>query len=250
MMDGRTHTIRQLQRQLHSLARAQRPADRREACRTGIPALDALLPEGGLVPGTLAEWMAGDVASGMGTLVFRITAQLLRAGDACVLIDGGGLMYPPAISRLGIPLDTIIVVRPERAQQALWAWEQSLRCPGVAVVIGRLNRLQTSEFRRLQLAAETGGAIGMLLCSARDRRQQSWADLRLYVEPLPSVPTAARSGRERAPPRSRLLHVELAHSRGHFRTGTLLLDIDDETGAVHHIPRVAAAATARRSAGA
>jgi hypothetical protein len=251
MMDGRAHTLRELQQQLRRLARERRPAMQGAAgCSTGIPALDALLPERGLPRGALVEWMAGATAGGTGTLAFRIAAQLCGAGGACIVIDGQNLVYPPAVCRLGLDLDRIIVVRPEHARQALWAWEQSLRCPGVAVVIGRIGRLRTNEFRRLQLAAETGGAIGMLLRSAEDRRQPTWADLRLCVAPRASMrPGAAYSG-GRPPPCSRVLHVELLHSRGHFGTGTLLLDIDDETGAVHHVPRVAPATAARRSAGA
>ena len=308
MMDARAHTIRELQQQLRRLQRSPRRKTDRAACgSTGIAELDALLPEGGLTPGTLVEWLAGETAGGMGTLVFKIAARLCRAGEACIVIDSGGLVYPPAVSRLGIDLDAVIMVRPEQArrgfrtsetifreddvavgsfekgefglgaarreprppinsarrgprpgdqtasQEILWAWEQSLRCCGVAVVIGRLDRLSSHDFRRLQLAAEAGGGIGMLLRSVRNRDQPSWADLRLYVEPHPGTHgTVTQAVAERPPPlpRSRLLRVELVHSRGLFKTGTLLLEIDDETGAVHHVPRLAAAAAVRRSAGA
>jgi protein ImuA len=187
----------------------------------------------------------------MGSLVFRIAAHLRSVSEVCIVIDQGRVVYPPAVCRLGADLDTTIVVHPARVQDALWAWEQSLRCGGVAVVIGWLFRLQEREFRRLQLAAEAGGGIGMLLRSARDRQQPSWADLRLLVSPRPPAAlNSSRIVRERPLPRSRRLRVELLHSRGHFRTGTVLLDIDDETGAVHQVPRLAPAANPRRAAGA
>jgi hypothetical protein len=44
--------------------------------------------------------------------------------------------------------------------------------------------LADREFRRLQLAAETGGTLGLLVRPAQARDEPSWADLRLLVEPV------------------------------------------------------------------
>lgn len=236
-----------LSQQLRRFERAHRSA----ACvSTGIAAFDRLLPEGGLRTGSLVEWLA-DGASGAGTLAFGIAARLRSESQVAVVIDGNGSLYPPAIRRFGCDPDATIVVRPQRAQNALWAWEQSLRCPAVAVVVGWLNRLQSVQYRRLQLAAETGGGIGMLLRPAREHRQPSWAGLRLLVKPQPLFqPPSQRLARERPPPRSRRLQVELLHSRGLFESGTALLDIDDETGVVRLAPRLVPATNPRRAAGA
>jgi hypothetical protein len=238
--------IQQLSEQLRRFRHAQRPAG---CLSTGVAALDRLLSDN-LRPGSLLEWLT-DGADGAGTLAFKIAAQLCSASGVCVVIDGDGSLYPPALQRVGVDLNTTIVVRPVRVRDALWTWEQSLRCPAVGVVIGSLKRLQDVECRRLQLAAEAGGGVGLLLRSARDQQQSSWADLRFRVTPQPSQAlTLPRIDHQRPPPKSRRLQVELLHCRGHFRTGTVLLDIDDETGAVHQVPRLVSAARASRAAGA
>lgn len=252
-MPPRSETLQHLLRSLQRREGARRPpAGRAEPVRsTGIPGLDALLPDHGLHPGSLSEWIAADTAGGAGTLVFRIAAQLRCESEVCLIIDREATLYPPALCRWGVDLAATIVVRPASLQESLWAWEQSLRCRGVGVVIGWLEQLQNLEFRRLQLAAETGGGIGLLLRSARHRQQPSWADHRFCVTPQPmDQPYRLFGVQERSPPRSRRVLVDLVQSRGHFRSAAVLLDIDDETGAVRPVPRLAPAARPRRAAGA
>lgn len=246
-----------------------RPATRRggrEAgvLATGILPLDRLLPEQGIRPGTLVEWLFEGEGSGAGTLAFTAASNLLRPGGACVVVDSGREFYPPAADRLGIDLSRTIVVRPvcvrrtgrraptgrrgssdgakrehrlrsvaphsslfsprvSGASDLLWALEQSLRCPGVAVVVGWIDQINSGPFRRLALAAETGGGVGLLLRPAKFRTQSSWADVRLLVEPLPGGSLHSKGRR---------LRVELVYCRGRMSGGTIELEIDDETGVV------------------
>src|SRR5919199_501595 len=60
-------------------------------------------------------------------------------------------------------LDRPAVVRPDGQRAALWAWEESLRAPGVAVTFGRLGAVTDRVVRRLQLAVEAGGGLGFLV---------------------------------------------------------------------------------------
>jgi hypothetical protein len=103
-----------------------------------------------------------------------------------VVIDGRRDFYPPAAAALGIPLEQTVVVRPAKARDALWAWEQSLRSGAVAVALGWVETLNDRAFRRLQLAAETGGSLGFLLRPASCRAAPSWAEVRLLVRALPT----------------------------------------------------------------
>lgn len=76
----------------------------------------------------------------------------------------------------------VIVASCITRSEVLWATEQALRLPGAACVIAELDDgpdLKTS--RRLQIAAEEGGALGILLISAR--AQTSAAQTRWRCEP-------------------------------------------------------------------
>jgi protein ImuA len=95
-----------------------------------------------------------------------------------------GEFYPPGAAQLGIPLERTVVVRPESPTVALWVWEQSLRCPGSAVTCGWIEALDDRLFRRLQLAAETGGGLGFLLRRPDCRSAPSWAAARMLVRPM------------------------------------------------------------------
>jgi protein ImuA len=150
---------------------------------SGIPALDALLPEKGLRRGTLWEWLCTE-GSGAGSVVFYLLREVLGPRGMLVLVDPEREFYPPAAAAAGLNLDQVVVVRPRESAEALWALEQSLRCPGVAAVWCALNRLRDLEFRRLQLAAEAGAAIGILHRPSRCRSQPSWADVRLSATPV------------------------------------------------------------------
>lgn len=232
----RKQTLQHLSRKLREAERTRRrPVAGRESLSTGISALDRLLPEQGLPPGTLVEWLSAGPGSGAGTLAFKVTASLLRPNGNCIVIDPQRTFYP-----LASGLEEMTVVYPADEREALWAWEQSLRCSGVEVVIGRLGRLSNQAYRRLQLAAETGGARGFLLRPAEFRSQPSWAGIRLQVESLPTKDFEA----------GRLLTVELVHCRGRAGADIVKLDIDDETGDVRLVPPLAAATNPVCSTGA
>jgi hypothetical protein len=110
--------------------------------------------------------------------------EACREGGLLVVIDRQQTFYPPAAVAWGIDLDRLIVVRPQSARDELWAAVQSLRSPVVAAVWGTIDRLDSRAFRRLQLAAQAGRTLGLLLRPPTARGQPSWADVRLEVRKL------------------------------------------------------------------
>ena len=90
-----------------------------------------------------------------------------RAGQAdapaMVWCDPHHTVYPPALKLAGVPLDRLCLVHPPQCE-LLWTLAECLRCPGVGVVVATLPlRLSRVEARRLQLAAERGGGIAILM---------------------------------------------------------------------------------------
>lgn len=222
-----------------------------EVVTTGCAALDRLLPAGGFRRGSLVEWLSSAPAGGAATLALLTARQLLAGGGALVVIDRRRSFYPLAAARLGIGLEKMIVVRPTSADDHAWALDQALRSRGVAAVWSAPAKADNHTLRRLQLAAETSGAVGLLLRGEQARHEPSWAELRLQVEPLARSPSG--------PGRSRRLRVELLRSRAGPAGGTIALEIPTlreapqnrknfghETRAMHLVAQLAAATTGRR----
>ncbi|MFH1109215.1 MAG: hypothetical protein V1790_08485 [Planctomycetota bacterium] len=138
-----------------------------------------------------------------------------------VLIDALGDFYPPAAWQHGVDFDRLIVLRPGNERDAFWAVDQSLRCPAVAVVIAPLTRLDDLLSRRLQLAAESSGCMGLILRSVR-QRTKSFAAVQMLLE---SVDHRAAEKPAAHPCRITLLSV-----REGMPTEPLLVDLHHETG--------------------
>jgi hypothetical protein len=228
---------------------------------SGAAAIDRLLPGGGLRHGMLVEWLGDEWSSGVveqwsnqakqnknysSTPLLHdssaCTLSLLAAREACreggtlVVIDRRQTFYPPAAAAWGIDLDRLIAVRPRSARDELWAAVQSLRSPAVAAVWGMMDRLDSRAFRRLQLAAQAGRTLGLLLRPPSARGQPSWADVRLGVSPLSVVrcPSPSYHGPQTTD-HGRYLRVRLLRCRSGRPRGSTTLEIDDTAHAVREV---------------
>jgi hypothetical protein len=233
--------VQQLRARLRQMERAGTRLDNAGALSsTGIAALNALLPPGIFRSGMIVEWIAAGQGSGAAQLALSMAHESLRNGGVLVVIDERREFYPPAAVRLGLDLGRTIVVRPRNHQETIWALEQALRCPGVAATLSWIEQLPDRLFRRLQLAAEHGARLGLLMRPAEAVKTPSWADLRWSVQPVRSGQEASQSGRR--------LQVELLQCREGTPGGAAHLEIDDETGTVRVVPPLAAATSVPRTA--
>ncbi len=230
----RIEALRQQLAQWEGAAHGQSLADpasveRLPALSSGCPALDRALPEKGFRPGTLVEWLFRGEGDGTATLAFRAAAGALHAaagagrGGAVVVLDRTGEFYPLAAVAQGIEPARLIVVHPGNKADHSWALDQALRSAAVAAVVAWPEsldgKLDGRTFRRLQLAVEQGGGLGLLVRPEGVRGQPSWADVRLLVESLPST---APYGRRRR------MRVVLLRCRGGRGQQTVEVEIDHE----------------------
>jgi hypothetical protein len=204
--------------------------ERMPALSSGCPALDRALPEKGFRPGTLVEWLFRSEGDGTATLVFCAAARAGSGGGAVVVLDRTGEFYPLAAVAHRIEPSRLIVVHPGNKADHTWALDQALRCPAVAAVVAWPEsldgKLDGRTFRRLQLAVEQGGGLGLLIRPESVRGQPSWADVRLLVEPLPS---SSPYGRAPCTHGRRRMRVVLLRCRGGRGEQTVEVEIDDET---------------------
>jgi hypothetical protein len=111
-----------------------------------------------------------------------IAKKAIEKGKYLLVLDSQKQLYPPALQSLGIPLERVIVLHPGNHTDAVWAMDQGLRCSAVGAVIAEVGQLEDRVARRLQLATEQGGGLGILLRDRlASRSHPSWADIQWLV---------------------------------------------------------------------
>jgi hypothetical protein len=164
-------------------------APARPVWSTGCGSLDARLPGGGWPTASLIEVLLDDTGLGEVQLFLPAlvecqrgtTQDSLGAAPWLVWIAPPHEPYAPALAQQGIELGRLLVVRPATATEALWAAEQALSSGVCAAVLLWLKGTDDRWLRRLKLAAEAGGALGVLFRPERHRFESSPATLRLVV---------------------------------------------------------------------
>ena len=155
------------------------------------------------------------------------------------VIERVGGFCPAAAAGLGVSPERMLLVRAETESEWKWAVEQVLRSRAVDVVLTWAGGLDDRVFRRWQLAAERGGGVGMLVRPREVVPDASWASLRVLVGG-----ESVSSGRGRSWS-VRVLRGGLGTGAG--RAGDeereVFLELDDETGGLHLLPRLVRAAS-------
>ena len=192
--------VRRLER-AHSAQRSGRAA----SVSLGLSAIDALLPEGGLLTGALHEIEAGPAPSGRvashdgAALGFagHIVGRFARQAGGTILWcrrPTGTFDAPPYAPTLSAWFDParVLMVTAQRDADLFWAMEEGLRCPGIAVVLGETRAADPTAGRRLSLAAEKSG-IPALLLRTQPAPPQSVCATRWRIASAPSHSTPGLS---------------------------------------------------------
>jgi protein ImuA len=144
--------------------------------------IDTALPWGGLPRAALHEILAAEpgAAAGFAALV------LARAGGTVLWIAPDPDAWPPGLARFGLSPAQLVLVRAARVQDALWAMEETLRCPAIGAALLVAGAIDLTAARRLQLAAEAGGVLGLLLRPDEDNAAPTAALTRWRIGAAPS----------------------------------------------------------------
>ena len=203
--------VARLARQIREMETAGRPAE--ERITSGCPAMDRQLPGGGYARGSMLELLRSHSGSGISSIALMIARQAIVDGKYLVLVDPQRQFYPPALKSLGIPMERVIALQPSNHADSIWGLAQVLRCTAVGAVIAEVGTLEDRVARKLQLAAEQGGGLGVFIRDARAARAQpSWADVQWLVRSITNECNAVASQD------TRWFQLELARCSG-GRTG-------------------------------
>ncbi len=161
-----------------------------ETLPTGYEALDAALPGGGWPAASLTEIVVDRFGLGELRLLLPTLTRLSREtapGETdsrwIVWVSPPFIPYAPALASAGLSLSRTLLVDAGEGMDRLWAAEQALRSGACAAVLMWAGRLDEKRLRRLQLAAETGSAWGVLCRSPEALDGHSPAALRVRLSP-------------------------------------------------------------------
>jgi protein ImuA len=103
-------------------------------------------------------------------------------------------LFAPALAQAGLSPDRVIYVEAGDDKAVIACFEEALRHRKLGAVVAEVSRLSMTASRRLQLAAEGSGVIGLALrrwrrpAQAAEFSQPSAATTRWRISALPSTP--------------------------------------------------------------
>ena len=151
---------------------------------TGLAALDAVLPTGGWPESALTELLLPADGVGELRLLLPTLARLTQARQDIVLVAPPYLPYHTGWRQAGVDFGYVHLIDAQ-PRDALWATEQCLRAGCASAVLSWPQHADDRALRRLQVAAESGQALGFAFRDARVACNPSPAALRIAFEGRP-----------------------------------------------------------------
>lgn len=161
----------------------------------GLSAMDDRLPDGGLAYSAIHEVAGGgtDTVNGAAAALFAAGIAARTKGKILWCLTRADLFFP-ALSQVGLHPDRVVFCETGREEDVLAALEEGLGFGGFGCVVGELVRLPMTASRRLQLAAEKGKSLGLVVrrwrrqTEASDYGQPTASTTRWRISVLPSEP--------------------------------------------------------------
>ena len=105
---------------------------------------------------------AEDIATTSG-FISCLLSSLMNNGGVSAWIGSSQKIFPSALKFFNVEPDKIIFIDTKNPKELLWLIEETLKCEGLAAVIGEVAEVSFTASRRLQLAAEQSRVTGFLI---------------------------------------------------------------------------------------
>ena len=194
--------------------------------QTGLLSLDAL-GQANLAWGAVHEFLSSEADGNALSIAVAFARAAVAECETIVCCDATRAMYSPGLIARGLDSRRMVILRPRRQADEVWAIAECLRCKGVSAVIAAPRRLSRVEARRLQLAAEHGGGVGLFM---RPMGQDSIcyaAATRWLVEPAPGDQSTQR------------WNVRLLHGHGRFVGQSVIVEVGRDDNSVRAVEQLA-----------
>lgn len=155
------------------------------SCSFDLPSIDNALPFSGLQFGSIHEFFSTNKFPPCSLLTFLANNSLKKSKNKKFIIWIGKEIWPTAFALRDF-LENCIFIDPPNEKLLLWSLETALSSPAVASVITKTKNLKFSTTRRLNLAAQRGATLGLIV---RDKPTNSFsaAATRWSIKPIISA---------------------------------------------------------------
>jgi protein ImuA len=179
--------ITQLKREILPLQglRSPRPGS---ATDLGLGFMGDAFPDGHFPLGAVHELISegAEALASTSGFICGLLSGLMKSGGIAIWIGSSRILFPPALKAFGVRPDQIIFVDLQRDRDVRWAMEESLKCDGLAAVVGEISELGFTDSRRFQLVVEQSRVTGFILRSNPKNLNTTASVSRWKIKPLPT----------------------------------------------------------------
>jgi protein ImuA len=130
----------------------------------GLDSIDRRLAAGGLAVAALHEIAGESPGLGDDAAATLFAASIAARGEGTVLWALARRdLFAPGLAQAGLVPERLLYAECRRDEEVLAVMEEGLRHGGLAAVVGEIGRAAMAATRRLQLAAEEGGTMALML---------------------------------------------------------------------------------------
>ena len=148
---------------------------------TGFTELDTALPTEGWPLGSLIEVLTPNFYSGALRLFLPALAEISRQQAQLAWINPPCTPYAPGLLQHGVDTQQLLVIEAKDTwKDPYWCMEKLLRTDRCGAGLLWCKQPNIKSLRRLQLAAEYGGSLGVIFCQTI--QPHSPATTRLFVK--------------------------------------------------------------------
>jgi len=164
MLTQRADILFQLQKEILQLQGFKRLGSD-DLIRPVLGPIDSSFPNGVFPLASIHEFLttsAEDIAATSGFISCLLSSLMSNRG-VTAWIAPSQTIFPAAIKFFNVEPDKIIFINAKRTKEILWLIEETLKCQGLAAVVGEVTEVTFTTSRRFQLAAEQGRVTGFLI---------------------------------------------------------------------------------------
>lgn len=155
----------------------------------GLGLIEKAFPNSSFPLGAIHEFICADMESAAATSGFinGILSSVMGRDGVSIWVSQSQKIFAPSLKCFGTQPDKIIFVNVPKQRDVLWCVEETLKCEGIAAVIGEINDFDFTASRRFQLAVEQSGVTGFIIRNAPRQLNTTACIARWQINPLPSI---------------------------------------------------------------